>query len=168
MTEARATALDLLVLKELASRVAAADKQLRAQAGAEWEPGDRLTVKIGDQKIGTVTMADGRVTARITDTKALLAWVKANYPSEVHTVEEIRPAFVTKLLADAKDDGEPVDRKTGAPVPGIEVGTGDPYITTSAEKAAAAVIAAAWRSGELTLPASVLPALEGGEPDAAA
>lgn len=162
MTEARATALDLLVLKELAARISVADKQLRAQAGADWEPGDRLTVKIGDQKIGTVTMANGRVTARITDLKALLAWTKANYPSEVHTVEEIRPAFVAKLLTDAKDDGEPVDRKTGEPVPGIEVGAGDPYITTSSEKTAASVIAAAWKSGELVLPASVLPELEGG------
>lgn len=159
----RTLARDVLVLKELANRVAAADRQLRAQAGAGWEPGDRMTVKVGDQKIGTVSLANGRVTARVTDAPALLAWVKATYASEVHTVEEIRPAFLAKLLGDAKDAGQPVDARTGEAVPGVEVGVGDPYVTTASEKHAAEVIAAAWASGELVLPASVLPAVEGGQ-----
>lgn len=162
----RMLARDLLVLKELATRVSTVDRQLRSQAGGDWEPGDRLTVKVGDQKIGTVSLANGRVTARITDLKVLLAWVKTNYSSEVHTVEEIRPAFLAKLLSDAKDTGQPVDARTGEAVPGIEVGVGDPYITTSSEKRAAEVIAAAWASGELVLPAQVLPAIDpaGGGP----
>jgi hypothetical protein len=159
MTEPRILARDLLVLRALADRVAAALVAAKADTLAAMEVGERLVVKVGDQPVGTVTLAHGRVAARITDPRALLAWVKANHPTEVVTTQEVRSSFVTALLKRAKDSGEVI--------PGIDVSQGDPYLLAPVDDVAAAVIGAAWADGSLSLPASVLPQLvEGGDPDA--
>lgn len=160
MTEPRVLARDLLVLKALADRVAAALTAAKTDTLAAMEVGERLVVKVGDVPVGTVTVTHGRVAARITDPRALLAWVKANHPTEVVAVEEVRSSFVTVLLKRAKDCGEVI--------PGVEVSTGDPYLLAPVDDAASQVIAGAWADGTLRLPASVLPQIEGegGGPDA--
>jgi phage host-nuclease inhibitor protein Gam len=158
MTEPRILARDLLVLRALADRVAAALTAAKTDTLAAMEVGERLVVKVGDTPVGTVTVAHGRPSARITDPRALLAWVKANHPTEVVPREEVRAAFVTALLGRAKSSGEVI--------PGIDVSQGDPYLLAPVDDVAAAVIGAAWADGSLSLPASVLPQIEGGDPDA--
>jgi hypothetical protein len=152
MTEPRILARDLLVLRALADRVAAALVAAKTDTLAAMEVGERLVVKVGDTPVGTVTVTHGRVAARITDPRALLAWVKANHPTEVVTTQEVRSSFVVALLKRAKDSGEVV--------PGIDVSQGDPYLLAPVDDVAAAVIGAAWADGSLSLPASVLPQIE--------
>jgi hypothetical protein len=157
MTEPRILARDLMVLKALLDRVAGAMVVAKADTLGAMEVGERLVVKIGDEPIGTVTVAHGRVSARITNPRALVAWVKVNHPTEVVTTEQVRSSFVAALLKRAKDGGEVI--------PGVEVSEGDPYLLAPVDDVAAKVIAQAWADGSLSLPASVLPQIEGG-PDA--
>jgi len=152
MTEPRILARDLLVLRALADRVAAALAAAKTDALAAMEVGERLVVKVGDVPVGTVTVAHGRVAARITDPRVLLAWVKAEHPTEVVPREEIRSSFVAALLKRAKECGEVI--------PGVEVSQGDPYLLAPVDDVAAQVIAGAWADGSLSLPASVLPQIE--------
>lgn len=155
MTNAKELARDVLVLKALAERVTAADKATRRSVLDDGDPGDRTAAKLPDGTvIGTVAIARGRLAAKVTDAAALLAHVKETAPTEVQTVEQIRPAFLTKLLAAARDHGEVI--------PGIELAEGDPYVTTSVQKGAVEAIERAWADGSLPLPAAVLPELEAG------
>ena len=63
-----------------------------------------------------------------------LAWCKEKYPDEVHTVEEIRPAFLKKLLDYATVCGEGIDRETGEALDWIEVTQGAPFVTITTTK----------------------------------
>lgn len=157
---ARDIARDLLVLKVLSERLREAKTPLEAHARELMEPSDRTAVKMGDELLGTVTVVNGRRTPRVADERALLAWVKDQYPSEVQTVETVRPAFVKAVLDAARDFGEPVDPRTGeVGVPGVVVGTGESYPMIRLTADADAVVATAWQAGRLPMPAAFLPAL---------
>jgi hypothetical protein len=159
---ARDTARDLAVLKVLGERLKGAKAALDRQARELMEPSDRSAVKLDGELVGTVTLAEGRSTAKVTDPRELLAWVKEHYPTEVVTVEQIRPAFLAKLLDVAKDAGFGVVPETGDVVPGIDVGAGDPYPMVRLTADADAVVEVAWRAGRLPLPGGFLPALDAG------
>lgn len=77
---------------------------------------------------GTVVLAAGKRTAKVTDPAAFAAWVAARYPDEV--VPAVRPAFQERLLAGATKAGDPVDVGTGELIPGVELSQGEPYLTT--------------------------------------
>lgn len=77
---------------------------------------------------GTVVLASGKRTAKVTDPAAFAAWVAARYPGEV--VPTVRPAFQERLLAAATKAGDPVDVGTGELIPGVELSQGEPYLTT--------------------------------------
>lgn len=89
--------------------------------------GERKAAVVGGQVIGHVTMAKGRRTARVTNDVALLAYVKAHYPTEVEALEQVRPSFLKRLLDDAAKKGALVDGD-GVVIDGlIDVADGDPY-----------------------------------------
>lgn len=77
---------------------------------------------------GTVVLAAGRRTAKVTDPAVFLAWVTARYPDEI--VQTVRAAFQERLLAAATKAGDPVDVSTGELIPGVELTQGEPYLTT--------------------------------------
>lgn len=62
---------------------------------------------------------------------AFLLWVKARYPTEIETVEQIRAAFQTRILADAKVEGERVCDAEGEVIPGLGVRKGGEFIGVS-------------------------------------
>lgn len=157
---ARDIARDLAVLKVLGERVRDARTALEQEARGVMEPGDRMAVKVADELLAQVTLVNGRRTARVDDPDALLDWVKANHPTEVQTVESVRPAFLAMLLDIAKDAGFGVHPDTGDVVPGIAVGRGEPYPQVRLSADAEALVAVEWQAGRL--PAPLLVALGAG------
>lgn len=83
-----------------------------------------------DANLGTVTLAVGRVTAKVTDEQAFLAWVRKNHPGEL--VETVRDSFRRKVLDEAVAKAEAGDPTAVGPdgevLPGVEVVHGLPYL----------------------------------------
>lgn len=90
-------------------------------------PGERKAAVVDGTVLGHVTMAKGRKTARVANEAAVLAYVKANHPTEVEISEQVRPAFLKQLLDDAAKKGAFID-SDGVVIDGlIEVVEGAPY-----------------------------------------
>lgn len=130
MTDIQRAARELTAAKVLADvakqRTAAAREQLTAHmrdTGTE-----RVRVSGDDGRdLGAVSLARGRLLARVCDEAAFMKWVADRYPTEVVTV--VRPAFVQRLMAEATTLQDPVDRQTGEVIPGVELIRGEPYLT---------------------------------------
>ncbi|AYR00417.1 DNA binding protein [Mycobacterium phage Whouxphf] len=104
-------------------------KQWKAEAKQQLGllAGERKAAVVASQVIGHVSMAKGRKTAKVTSETALLAYVKANYPTEIEVEERVRPAFLKQLLDDAAKKGAFVD-VDGVVIDGlIDVVEGAPY-----------------------------------------
>jgi len=164
---ARELALKLAVHKVLADQLKGVRDELDEQARREMEPGDRVIAKLpSGERVGSVTLAQGRVTARVVDERAFTAWVAERFPAEV--VQVVRESFTKTVLDAVKRYGGWVDKATGelVQVPGVAVAEDDPYPSVRLTKDAQQLVARAWQSGEL---AGVLgdvlqpPALEAGD-----
>lgn len=78
-----------------------------------------------DPDLATMTLGVSHETPYVTNEVALLEWVADRYPDQVETVEQIRPAFRTRLLDEAViDDGDAVDAETGEVIRGVGVRPG--------------------------------------------
>lgn len=115
-------------LKEEADQARKSTLELMDQLGAE-------RVRVTDESganLGSVSVAAGRVSVRVVDERAFVAWVAKNHPSEL--VQVVRESFKEKVLASAKAKAEPGDNTAVGPdgevVPGLEVVHGTPYVTT--------------------------------------
>jgi hypothetical protein len=147
------------VLRDAATRaavwgvIAAAAKDRQDEAKAELaslEPGDTVAAKVGGQIVGKATQTKGRSKLAVHDEAAFLEWVKAAHPTEV--VEAVNPAFVKSLEARAKELGlGPVIDNQGEVVPGVEIVSGDPYVTVRKEKDAPLLVAQLLSSGRVHL-----------------
>ena len=152
MIERHDLAARFAVLKEIASKLSAAKKAADCEIRDTWTPGDRLTAKLPDgTPVGSVTLAKGKTTAKLTDAAAYEEWVTRTHPGEIETVTitRVRPEFTERVLSAARQLGEPVDAATGEMVPGVSVEQGDPYPTTRLNAGAAEAIAKAWQDGQL-------------------
>lgn len=115
------------VLKEEADQARKSTLELMDQLGVE-------RVRVTDESganLGAVTIAAGRVSVRVVDEQAFVAWVRRNHPSEL--VQVVRDSFREKVFASAKAKVEPGDSTAVGPdgevVPGLEVVHGTPYVT---------------------------------------
>jgi hypothetical protein len=170
MTE-RSAATRLVALRVLKDAITEADTQARADIQTGMAVGDRTTAVVhldGEAVVvGHVQLTKGSssTTAAVTDTEALLAWVKEHCPSEVQTIELVRSSFQKVLLDRVKADGGWYDEATGEilDVPGVTVtpGTPRPTLVVKPAEGAAEVVRAAWASG--ALPLTDLTALPGGD-----
>lgn len=169
------------ILKALLDRIDAAYKAKRVEVQqlldeAVKENGQRnVAVEVpGGETVATVNLKPGKAEATVHDVEALLAWVLAEHPDEIERkfTTLIRPAFLTKLLAEltAANGTDWADPETGVihTVPGVsiapnrgrthEVRFAGPKGATGREQ-----IAAAWQSGALAIPGITSPAqIEGG------
>jgi hypothetical protein len=105
-----------------AAKEAALREQLTADARAEFEEqGTAPTWRLPD--IGTVTLPVSNEAVYVTNEAALVEWAKRDWPTEVVTVEKIRPAFLQVLLSNvAVPAGEvAVDSGSGEIIPGLSV-----------------------------------------------
>lgn len=130
MTSMQEAARTTMAAKLISDAVAAEHKPVKAElldtmtaAGAERV---RVTDADGDN-LGTVSLSAGRASAKLTDPAAFTAWVAERYPSEM--VQAVRGSFTGKVLEQATALGEAVDQATGEVIPGVEIVTGDPYVT---------------------------------------
>lgn len=134
-----------------------ADVRERMQKEMESSGADRVPAILPDgTKVATVSLTTPKPIARVADEEALRAWVRDHAPGEItsRVVTEIRPAYLSSLLAQITAAGSPElpDSETGeiGQVPGVEVSAG--RVTTHSVRLAkdgATLIAAAWRAGEL-------------------
>lgn len=159
----RDTRLMLTLRAVVAKALKQVDDGLRASLVADtgddpddaMTPGERKDVHLRDAdgrrvKVATVRVDTAPVSAKVTDERAFVAWVRENAPTEL--VDAVRESYTKRLLAQVKDDpdgramnpaGELVQ------VPGITREVGDPKVVVSPAAGAADAIADAWRRGDL-------------------
>lgn len=121
------------------------------------DEGDSKAATLPDgSRLGKVTKVRGRQTAAVVDEREFLTWVQTRYPTEIEPT--VRPAFREKLLSSAKTHGLAVDETTGEVIPGIELTTGEPYISFRSERGSQELIAAHWH--EIAGPALLAPEVD--------
>jgi hypothetical protein len=148
------------ILDALYDKVGATLAEARRQLKEGMETGDRVTIKTGDDVLGSATLAKGSTSARISDSEKLLAWVAERYPEEIITERRIRSTLTARILSQSKAAGVPVlDGELD--VPGITVTVGEPKLQLRPADDAAGVIERQWQAGEIDLRG--LLALPGGE-----
>jgi hypothetical protein len=161
---------------------------LLPEAAAEMPPGSRMPIMFGGRHAGFASMPKPSTSASVTDQAKLLAWTRANYPDKVReTTEVIVTDDLIDFLADhypeALKAGEQVDQhwvsdicgalkdpghyitNTGeklTEVPGITVSQSEPSPRVNLSPDAGAIIAAAWRGGDIPV-AEFLALPAGGE-----
>jgi len=138
MSDERTTlAMRSLAFRLIQDRLKDADSENRRAVAEAFPVKDRAVVWLPlngeDVEVGHVRKDPGSKTASVVSMTELIDWCEANYPTEVEEyqpapVTRVRPAFLDKLLAQAKADGAAVDPRTGEVVPGIDVRQGDPKI----------------------------------------
>jgi hypothetical protein len=137
----------LALCKWLKERVA--EWEAIAKADLAMRPGERLAADVNGLHLGFVTMVKGSKSAKVINQTALLAYVKSHHPTEVETLEQIRPAFVKKLLDDAAKKGALVDAD-GVVIDGlIDIVYGAPYPKSTLADDADITVAALLAKGAL-------------------
>lgn len=131
MTDLQAIARKAVGAKLVADQIKDIEKQAKAELLERMQKLGVRTLDVAgtdDSNMAVISKTPGKVTAKVTDERALLEWVKANRPDQLRTLVE--EAYVKSLLALAAEHGAAVDETTGEVIPGIEVMTGDPYLST--------------------------------------
>lgn len=162
------TALKFAVLQILRKRLATAKDVADVEINETWKVKDRNAAVLPDgTEIGSVTLAKGKTTAKLTDDQKYFEWVLENHPDEIEQVKvtRVKPGFTERLLNFARQTGDCVNPATGQPVPGIVVEQGNPYALPILVADADELITQAWQDGSLMeLVASLVqPAIEAGE-----
>lgn len=120
-------------LRWLGDEVFAAKTAVRDAIEPRLEPGERIRAELPDGTvIGAVAIGKPAETPTVTDERALLAWVKANRPSEI--VESVNPAFVEVLKRQAKAHGFAFVHDTGEVIPGVGLRTSSPSYRPTVDK----------------------------------
>lgn len=142
-------ALHLALLRVVADLVKDSRTAAATAAQATLDTGERLSARLpGGERIASVTMANGKTEAKVTDEDAFTAWVADTYPTEVEQITVVRESFRRRLLDHAKQAGAPVT-STGEAIPGVQIVQGDPYPSVRLADDARAIVGRAWRAGEL-------------------
>lgn len=118
----------LLMLEQAAAALRARAGEIRDEltqdACAELdEQGTAPTWRVQD--IGTVILPVSQETVHVRDEAALLEWVRQFHPTEVETVERVRPAWLAAVLPECRGEGDSVVwMREGALIPGLVVRPG--------------------------------------------
>ncbi|OLT14487.1 hypothetical protein BJF79_49015 [Actinomadura sp. CNU-125] len=142
----------LALIKVLQDRLKKARTTTATAVTDTWKVSDRnAAVLPGDTKIGSITLAKGKTTAEVDDEDAFLEWVLVTHPGEVEQkfVVQVKPDFIDRMLAFARQTGSVVDPATGEVIPGLLVREGDPHPMVTLERDAADLVARAWQDGQL-------------------
>lgn len=119
----------------LSTEVRQATSDVREHLQPRLEAGERVRAELPDGTvIGAVAIGKPAETPVVTDDRALLAWVKANRPTEI--TESVNPAFVEVLKRQAKVHGHAFDHDTGEVIPGIGLRESSPSYRPTVDKTA--------------------------------
>lgn len=149
-------------LKVLSDKVKAANDEAKSEALGVLDPGDKLSASYQGAKLGSVSVSNGRVSARVTDPEAFAAWVAEHYPTEVVHKPVVRDAFAKAVLDASKNAGEPCAPDGTLDVPGVQVSEGDPYVSVRLAEGAEEVVRRMVADGAMELDGRMRPELEGG------
>lgn len=168
------------VLKLLAERVAAAQKDVRKRtqialdAAAERDGVERITAELPTgEAVATIGLRKGETGPVVVDEEALARWVRATWPDEQWTetriVRTVKPWKLAELLGEMEAAGaaKVADKATGEihEVPGVVIKpTRARTHGITWRKGGKEATAAAWRTGAL---AGQLAAITAGEESAA-
>jgi hypothetical protein len=144
MRDAAARAVVYQIIEQAAK---ARKDEARAEL-SDLEPGDTLAAKWDGQLLGKATMTTGRTKLVVTDEAKLLAWLQYNHPTEI--VITPNPAYLKALESTARNVGAVIDNQ-GEIVPGVELVSGDPYVSVRKEKDAPFVVAQLLSGGRVSL-----------------
>lgn len=144
-------AVPAAVLRVLEERVKQARKERTAEVLAAGDPQDRVNAVHDGRKLGSVSISEGRTSARVADQDAFAAWCAEHYPTEVEHRPVVRAAFANAVVDASKQAGEPCMPDGTLDVPGVEVRTGDPYVTVRLTHAAADIVTDMVRTGAISL-----------------
>lgn len=115
--------LAFALLKLQQRRISAALKTF--EPFIDQEPGDKNTTRLGEAKLGKVAKTEPVDKPVVSDRDAFTKHVAALCPTEVETVEQVRPAYERKLLTDMAAKGCAVD-DNGEVVPGVRFESSTP------------------------------------------
>lgn len=132
----------IVALTVLQKRVSDELKRRKAAWSESARPKQRDAAAIGDVELGTVTMTKGRLTVKVTDMGALVAWAQRERPEVLSYDPHVADADLARLKREVE--------ATGELLPGFDIVEGSPYPSVRLEKDAARVIEDAVRSGEIT------------------
>ena len=93
-------------------------------------------------------MTTGRTKLIITDEVKLLEWLRKNHPTEI--VISPNPAYLKALESTARSVGAVIDNQ-GEIVPGVELVSGEPYVSVRKEKDSPFVVAQLLSTGRIAL-----------------
>jgi hypothetical protein len=141
----------LLLLSALEGAVAESISRTKELLAGRMTVGDLKRPRIGSAPAGSVTYANGSISASVADMPALVAWVERNYTTELELVVGVRPAFLTAILDASKEAGEPCAPDGTLDVPGVSVRRGNPRIVARPDKAHAAELWLEARANPLRL-----------------
>lgn len=117
----------------LTALVEAAKAELDRAKAETLTVAEQVGVKTFASDLGQVTIGQKAAAPFVAEPAKLFAYVQHTHPTEVETIQRVRPAFVTALLgrvAWSPELQEYVDTETGEAVPGIDMSEpGDPYVT---------------------------------------
>lgn len=133
----------IAAVKILKDHLTKLDRAERDSLAEYMTPGDAITARLGDLKLGKVSMREGSLSARIVDADAFLAWVKQERPDEIVVTESVRELHVKQCMERVKE---------GEILPGIEIREGSPTLAlTGVASDAYEAILAAIRTGQLEI-----------------
>lgn len=136
--------MKLAVLRALEARIKDLKLTINAELLCALEPGDTKAATLDDgTKLGKVSMASGRDTPTVVNERLFTKWVKENYPTEI--IETVAATFQNQIFAAAKAYGAAVDPATGEVIPGVELRTGQPYISFRGERGYEQIVADRWQ-----------------------
>lgn len=127
-------------------RVSVAFREAKDALAVELGPEGRKNAVYQGNKLASVSVTkSGRITV---NEPVLLNWVREAHPTEVETVERIRPAFLSLIKADSEAAGEPCFRGE-LDIPGVNVG--EPYPMVRKADGADELVEKLWASGAFSL-----------------
>lgn len=130
-------------MRALKNRVKELELEINAQFLAALDEGDSKAATLPDGiTLGKVTKTRGRLTPTVIDETAFLRWVQENHPEEIEP--QVRPAFRAKIIETTKSYGVAIDPSTCEVVPGVELRTGDPFISFRPARGYQQIVADRW------------------------
>ena len=119
--------------KVLQSDVKTVFDQTKAELESRIDADEAIAAELPDgTRIGTVKRSKPRESATVTDSAALLAWVKEHRPDEL--VQSVNPAYIEALKLQVKSHGHAFDPTTGEVIPGVEMAFGNPSFLPQPDK----------------------------------